>query len=307
MATTDRTDLYERMVILGRYGSLPQLLVTDRYKDLHNIGLGIKYRPHPLGMAMARVQLRRLPELNEKRRAWFARLDAALGELPGIAPQQVYPQAQRGGLLLYAGKIRPTSWGCPWRLPRRPWRGGGADDAGDHALRLRQDAHRAGVHRLPVRGLGGPWGSPGATPPRPQPRGSLPVTEALAERSLLADHAGRSRPGVGGADRRRLPQGGGSRAPSGGTRAGAGARIVSSVMSKRRNRWDQPAHPDPSRRGGPPGRRRGGPGRLRAGRERGRVHLPPADGTPQEVLWSNYAPPSDPRGAGRAVRAVMSS
>jgi dTDP-4-amino-4,6-dideoxygalactose transaminase len=183
MATTDDTDLYERMAILGRYGSLSQLLVTEKYHPLHNIGLGVKYRPNPLGMAMARVQLGRLDELNAKRKAWFARLDAALGELPGVLPQQVYPRAERGGLLLYAGQIRPEELGVSLEtfldalqaegVPLTP----GITPFGYgkmHAEPLFGD--------FPLEDFGGPWGSPGGDTRRPQPRGSLPVTEDLARR-----------------------------------------------------------------------------------------------------------------------------
>jgi perosamine synthetase len=185
IAVTNHLDLYERMVLLGRYGSIPQMLVRDRYQDLHNIGLGVKYRPNPLGIAMARVQLRRLPQLNEKRRAWFAWMDAQLSELPGIVPQQVYPKAERGGLLLYAGKIVPEDLGIP-----------------DTALGpLRQALAAEGVPMtpsitpfgygkmhtepiftdFPLSDFGGPWGSPGVDARRAQPRGSLPVTERLAD------------------------------------------------------------------------------------------------------------------------------
>ena len=182
VATTDRSDLYERMVILGRYGSIPQLLVTDRYQDLHNIGLGIKYRPHPLGMAMARVQLRRLPELNEKRRAWFERLDGALGELPGIAPQRVYPQAQRGGLLLYSGKILPQELGVPLETFRTALAAEGVPMTPGITPFGYGKMHTEPVFTdFPFEDLGGPWGTPGTDPRRPQPRGSLPVTEALAD------------------------------------------------------------------------------------------------------------------------------
>jgi dTDP-4-amino-4,6-dideoxygalactose transaminase len=183
MATTNDTDLYERMAILGRYGSLNQLLVTEQYRPLHNIGLGIKYRPNPLGMAMAKVQLERLGELNAKRKAWFARLDAALGELPGVLPQQVYPQAERGGLLLYAGQIRPEELGVPLETFL------GALQAEGVPLTPGITPFGYGkMHAEPVMndfsfdGLGGPWGSPGGDSRRPQPRGSLPVTEALAQR-----------------------------------------------------------------------------------------------------------------------------
>jgi dTDP-4-amino-4,6-dideoxygalactose transaminase len=182
VATTDDVDLYEKMAVLGRYGSLNRLLVTDRYRDLHDVGLGVKYRPHPLGMAMARVQLRRLPELNARRRAWFARLDAVLGELPGVAPQQVYPGAERGGLLLYSGKILPEELGVPLEAFRAALAAEGVPMTPGitpfgygkmHAEPLFVD--------FPLDDFGGPWGSPGPDARRPQPRGSLPVTEALAD------------------------------------------------------------------------------------------------------------------------------
>jgi dTDP-4-amino-4,6-dideoxygalactose transaminase len=186
IAVTNDVGLYERMVVLGRYGSIAQKLVTPDYKDLHNIGLGVKYRPNPLGMAVARVQLRRLPELNEKRRAWFAWMDARLGELPGIVPQQVYPKAVRGGLLLYAGKIVPDELGIPES----------ALGTVKQALAAEGVPMTPGItpfgygkmHTEPVftdfsfDGFGGPWGSADGDTRRPQPRGSLPVTEQLADR-----------------------------------------------------------------------------------------------------------------------------
>lgn len=186
IAVTNDVDLYERMVVLGRYGSISELRVTEKYAGLHNIGLGVKYRPNPLGMAVARVQLRRLPQLNEKRRAWFAWLDQQLGELPGIVPQQVYPQAERGGLLLYAGTIVPEELGLPDAALGTVCRALAAE-----GVSMTPGITPFGygkMHTEPVfvdfsfEGLGGPWGSAGTDPRRPQPRGSLPVTERLADR-----------------------------------------------------------------------------------------------------------------------------
>ncbi|MGI8913050.1 MAG: DegT/DnrJ/EryC1/StrS family aminotransferase [Chloroflexota bacterium] len=99
IATTDDPDLLDRMVILGHYGRIQKKRATDTFTDLHEIGLGVKYRANPLGIAMARAQLRRLPALNAKRRAWFAWLNDALADLPGFRPQQVYPSLDysRGG------------------------------------------------------------------------------------------------------------------------------------------------------------------------------------------------------------------
>jgi perosamine synthetase len=162
VAITDDTDLFERMVVLGRYGSIGQLLVTDRYRELHDIGLGIKYRPNPLGMAMARVQLTRLPELNARRTLWFAQLDAVLDELPGVAPQRVYPKARRGGLLLYAGRILPDELGVPLTAVRQALAAEGVPMTPGITPFGYGKMHAEPVFNdLPLDQFGGPWGSAG--------------------------------------------------------------------------------------------------------------------------------------------------
>ena len=113
VATTNDDDLYDRMLALGQCGRCDALWQTDRFKALRNMGLGVKYRANPLGIAMARAQLERLPGLNEKRMAWFRRMDRLLNEVPGVAPQKAYPRAKRGGMLLYAGMVDPDVFGAP--------------------------------------------------------------------------------------------------------------------------------------------------------------------------------------------------
>jgi len=113
VATTGDDDLYDRMLALGHYGRCERLRATDKFKALRNMGLGIKYRANPLAMAMARAQLRRLPELNEKRRVWFSKLDSLLEPIEGIQPQKTYTKGTRGGLLLYTGRIDPEEIGAP--------------------------------------------------------------------------------------------------------------------------------------------------------------------------------------------------
>jgi len=185
VATTDDDDLFDRMVVLGRYGSIGQLRVTDRYADLHDIGFGIKYRPNPLGMAAARVQLRRLPQLNELRRAWFARLDAVLEELPGLQPQRTYPKAQRGGLLLYAGRVLPEEVSISLETFRRALAAEGVPmTPGITPFGYGKMHTEPLFNDFATAGFGGPWGAWGTSVPdprRPQPRGSLPVTEKLAD------------------------------------------------------------------------------------------------------------------------------
>jgi dTDP-4-amino-4,6-dideoxygalactose transaminase len=170
------------MLILGHYGRVARDLVTDRYRDLHDIGLGVKYRANPLALAVALVQLERLPGLNGKRAAWFAALDRELSDVPGIHPQAVYPLAQRGGMLLYTGRIDPDETGIPTDtflkalvaegVPTQP----GITPFGYGKMHLEPL-----FTDFPFTDLGGPWGSPGGDNRRPFSRGSLPVSEKLAE------------------------------------------------------------------------------------------------------------------------------
>ena len=90
VAVTNDPNLYDRMAALGHYGRVNQLLQTDALRDLGRIGLGVKYRANPLGIALARAGLERLPDLNERRRRWFARLDALLDDVTGVYPQRPY-------------------------------------------------------------------------------------------------------------------------------------------------------------------------------------------------------------------------
>lgn len=180
LATTGDDDLYDAMLALGQYGRCEKLFVTERFKPLRNMGLGIKYRANPLAVAMARAQLRRLPELNEKRAAWFAKLDALLAPVPGISVQQTYAKARRGGMLLYTGRIDPEAIGAPV-------------DAVLKALVAEGVRTTPGItpfgygvmhleplfNDFPFDGLGGPWADLPAEARRPMKRGDLPVSEAI--------------------------------------------------------------------------------------------------------------------------------
>ncbi len=113
VAVTDDDSLYDRMLALGQYGRCGKLWSTDEFADLRNMGLGVKYRANPLAIGMVRAQFRRLPEMNGKRRAWFDRLDSLLSDIPGVHPQKPYPQAERGGLVHYAGTLDEKTIGAP--------------------------------------------------------------------------------------------------------------------------------------------------------------------------------------------------
>ena len=180
VATTDDDLLYDRMLMLGQYGRCGSLAVTGQYADLRNMGLGIKYRANPLAMAFARAQLQRLPELNAKREAWFSRLDAALDAIPGVCRQQVYPNARRGGMLLYAGTLDPDAIGAPVDALLNALVAEGVSTT------PKITPYGYGVmHLEPLfndfdfDGLGGPWGDFGPEVRHPYERGSLPVSERV--------------------------------------------------------------------------------------------------------------------------------
>jgi len=180
VATTDDDDLYDRMLALGHYGRCGKLFATDRFKELRNMGLGIKYRANPLGVAMARAQLKRLPELNERRLVWFDRLDRLLEPVKGAYPQKVYPKATRGGLLLYTGCIDPDEIGAPVSAVLKALV---AEGVGTQPTIT---PYGYGVMHLeslfndfPFGDLGGPWADlpPGAR--RGMAPGSLPISERV--------------------------------------------------------------------------------------------------------------------------------
>ena len=180
VATTDDDDLYDRMVALGQYGRCEKLFTTERFRELRNMGLGVKYRANPLAMAMARAQLERLPELNEKRLGWFDRLDSLLQPVPGVNPQKVYPKATRGGLLLYTGCIDPDAIGAPVSTVLQALVAEGV------GTRPAITPYGYGVMHLEslfndfaFDDLGGPWADLAPDARIRMPPGSLPVSEAV--------------------------------------------------------------------------------------------------------------------------------
>ncbi len=181
VVTTDDPNLFDRMVVLGHYGRIQKKLTTDTFKELHEIGLGVKYRANPLGIAMARAQLRRLPELNEKRRAWFAWLNRALSDLPGFRPQRAYPKAQMGGLLLYTGAFDPAVTGIPTPAILKALIAEGVNcQPGITPFGYGRMHLEPALSTFPFDGLGGPWGAPGGDGRRAIPAGGLPNSEWLA-------------------------------------------------------------------------------------------------------------------------------
>ena len=100
LATNDVT-VFERACLLGQVNR-PANIVGDtadglRYTHLPPMGLGVKFRAHPLAIGIASVQLKKLDKLNAHRRAYIQEISDGLQEIPGVAPIETYPGAEPAG------------------------------------------------------------------------------------------------------------------------------------------------------------------------------------------------------------------
>lgn len=100
IVTTNNREFYERQLIychLHRAG-IKEELTNPVYRMFDEQVLGLKFRAHPLALAVARVSLEtleyRIKKSDENRERTFR----ALRELPGLEPEHSYPKAKRVGL-----------------------------------------------------------------------------------------------------------------------------------------------------------------------------------------------------------------
>jgi dTDP-4-amino-4,6-dideoxygalactose transaminase len=109
---TDDPDVFERACLAGQVNRLGGLdLVTEKYRALQPLGLGMKFRAHPLGIGLAGIQLAKLGRLNERRREYVEAVETRLRALPGLSPVEVHPQAERGGFYAFPVLHSPEAHG----------------------------------------------------------------------------------------------------------------------------------------------------------------------------------------------------
>ena len=90
--------MFERACLVGQVNRIAGIdLVGARYEEHQPLGLGMKFRAHPLGIGIAKVQLEKLPELNARRAAYITEVEAGLADVPGLRPVKVYDGAERAG------------------------------------------------------------------------------------------------------------------------------------------------------------------------------------------------------------------
>lgn len=180
VVVTDDDDLYDQMMALGQYGRCGGSWKTDRFTGLHNMGLGVKYRANPFGIAMARGRLERLSELNEKRRKWFAQMDELLDNVEGVETQKAYPKATRGGLLLYAGLVDPEAYGVPVSKVLEALVAEGVRTKPEITPYGYGVMHLESLFNdFSFEGLGGPWGYLPDNARKSYRPGSLPISERI--------------------------------------------------------------------------------------------------------------------------------
>jgi perosamine synthetase len=178
IATTDDPVLFDRMLLLGHYGRLKKGQAAGTFKT-DNLSLGLKYRPHPYAILLARASLSRLDELNRRRRRLY---HALASELEGSAALQAIETTAggvRGGFLEYIVRYSPEHAGH-WSAKRlvEAARAEGVPVEQERYAALGGDGHP--LHESPifttldVTTLGGPLAAT-----RSEAVADLPVTRSL--------------------------------------------------------------------------------------------------------------------------------
>ena len=98
IVATNDVEIFERACLIGQVNRVAGLdLVTDKYKHLQPLGLGIKFRAHPLGIGIASVQMKKLDALNSRRRVYIEAVEAGIEGIRGVQPVGKYEGAESAG------------------------------------------------------------------------------------------------------------------------------------------------------------------------------------------------------------------
>ena len=113
LATND-AEIFERACLAGQVNRMGGLdLVTKTYAHLQPLGLGMKFRAHPLGIGIAAIQFRKLPALNQKRKEYVEAVEARVKQIPGLNTVRMYDKAERGGYYAFPIVYEPESGNSP--------------------------------------------------------------------------------------------------------------------------------------------------------------------------------------------------
>mgnify|MGYP003681890735 CR=1 FL=1 len=188
VATTNHRELYERQLIychLHRAG-IREELTNPAYRMFESEVLGLKWRAHPLALAIAKVSLDTLDYRMDRSAQYREKVFSALRELPGLEPAHSYPQAKRiqlyGGLMIIynpqeLGGLPAQKFVEAVRAEGAPVRGPGFEHMQHLKPLYRRGFDLWGHDRGP---LGGEF--MGLPPYKVYKEGDFPVSEELNER-----------------------------------------------------------------------------------------------------------------------------
>ena len=98
---TNDVAIFERACLLGQVNRAPDVVGEAaealQYTHLPPMGLGVKFRAHPLAIGIALVQLKKLDELNAGRRAYIKKISDGLQEIRGVSSVETYEGAEPAG------------------------------------------------------------------------------------------------------------------------------------------------------------------------------------------------------------------
>ena len=110
MVISNNDEYFERAVLVSQCNRMGGLdLVTTRYEEYQPLGLGMKFRSHPLGIGIALVQLRKLDKLNAGRRKWVETIEAGLADVPCLRPLRRYEGANPAGFYGFPVMYHPEA------------------------------------------------------------------------------------------------------------------------------------------------------------------------------------------------------
>lgn len=142
VVATNDAEVFDRMAMIGQVNRIAGLdLQTPKYQKHQPLGTGIKFRAHPLGIGIAKVQLDKLADLNKRRGAYIEEVEAGLADIPGLRPVPTYEGVKRGGHYGFPTHYCPDELGGPpCEKFRQALQAGGVKAGAGYDL----------LHRLPI-------------------------------------------------------------------------------------------------------------------------------------------------------------
>jgi dTDP-4-amino-4,6-dideoxygalactose transaminase len=117
VAVTNSGELYDAMLALGHFGGRIEVdSKTDIFESYAYTGLGPKYRPHPIAVAIANDSLKSLDGWIAARQARIGELTRYLSDLPGIKLPETAADHSRGAFYGYRVRNVEQESGLPTPL-----------------------------------------------------------------------------------------------------------------------------------------------------------------------------------------------